>query len=455
VPPGFVTEEAGALHRVVAAPLGVGELLLQRGAVGRGLGRALPQGAQLALERRPLTLERAQRLRLGLQLLLGLAYLVPLLSEAPAHLLFGLGPSRELGADALVLRPGAVPVGRGRLLLLAGLLGAQLHLPPLLGGADPARGGVAQALGGERQVAFEAAELHPHRREPACDIGPGGLGDAAAPGGVLALVLGLAHPGTRAGEQPGQLGVAGLHSGRLGSQPVEQPPREGDLERELLLGQLDVALGLAALAGEASDLGLDLGDEVVHPLEVRGRFLQPALAAVLPVAVESDARGLLEQGPPFLGPVGEQQVDHLGLDDDAGVAAEPGTAEEVLDVAQPDRRAVEQVVALARAGESPGYHDLAIGDRQVAVAVVEIERDLGEVDRPAGGAALEDHVLHLAAPEEPGGLLAQHPAHGIGDVALAAPVGAHDCGDAALERKRNRVRERLEAGQLQPGQFHP
>ena len=74
--------------------------------------------------------------------------------------------------------------------------------------------------------------------------------------------------------------------------------------------------------------------------------------------------------------------------------------------------------------------DLAVGDRQVAVGVVEEERDLGDVDRPARRRALEDHVLHLAAAEQPGRLLAQHPAHRVGDVRLAAAVGPDDGGDA-------------------------
>jgi hypothetical protein len=92
----------------------------------------------------------------------------------------------------------------------------------------------------------------------------------------------------------------------------------------------------------------------------------------------------------------EEQVDHLGLDDDP-VAAEAGAAEQVLDVAETDRRAVEEIVALAGAGEPPGDDHLAVRDGEIAVAVVEEERDLGDVHRPAGHGALEDHVLHLAA----------------------------------------------------------
>jgi hypothetical protein len=121
--------------------------------------------------------------------------------------------------------------------------------------------------------------------------------------------------------------------------------------------------------------------------------------------------------------------------------AEAGAPEQVLDVAQAHRRVVEQVVALAGAGEPAGDHDLLVRDREVAIGVVEVERDLGHVHGLAVGGALEDHVLHLAAAEQPGGLLAQDPAHGVGHIRLAAPVGAHDGGHAGFERQGDGVRE--------------
>ena len=302
---------------------------------------------------------------------------------------------------------------------------------------------VGEPLGREGQIAVELAELDPHAREPPRDLGALALGGGAGPGDLLAPVLGVAHPGSRRRE------AARVSSAKRASMPATSSvsrssslPGEGDLHGEPLLGELGVALGLAALAGEAPDLGLDLGDEVLHPLKVHRRLFQSPLGAVLPVAVEPDPRRLLEERPALVGAVGEEEVDHLRLDHHAGVAAEPGAAQQVLDVAEPDRRAVEQVVALARAREPPGDDHLAVRDREVAVAVVEEEGDLGDVDRPAGRRALEDHVLHLPAAEQPGRLLAQHPAHRVGDVGLAAAVGAHDGGHAFLEGERDACRRR-------------
>src|SRR5690606_35081670 len=72
----------------------------------------------------------------------------------------------------------------------------------------------------------------------------------------------------------------------------------------------------------------------------------------------------------------------------------------------------------------------------------------------AGIAAGKDHVLHAAAAQALGALLAQHPRDGVDDVALAAPVGADDRGDAVVEGQLRSVREALEAGNLQTRQFH-
>ena len=67
------------------------------------------------------------------------------------------------------------------------------------------------------------------------------------------------------------------------------------------------------------------------------------------------------------------------------------------------------------------------------IGVVKGQRHLRHAQGPALLGAIEDHVLHLGAAERLGALLAQHPAHGVGDVALAAAVGPDDGRDAAAE----------------------
>ena len=98
--------------------------------------------------------------------------------------------------------------------------------------------------------------------------------------------------------------------------------------------------------------------------------------------------------------------------------------------------------------------DFLIRDRQGAVGVVEVERDLGDVHRPPPRRPLEDDVLHLAAAQQPGGLLAQHPAHGVAHVRLAAAVRPDDGRHPFLEGEGHGVGKRLEAGQFELGELH-
>src|SRR5690606_11174663 len=75
-------------------------------------------------------------------------------------------------------------------------------------------------------------------------------------------------------------------------------------------------------------------------------------------------------------------------------------------------------------------------------------------DSRAARGAGEDNVLLLLGAEEAGTLLAQHPANGIRNVALAGPVGADHRGDAGLVFERRAVGETLEALDREPFQIH-
>jgi hypothetical protein len=58
------------------------------------------------------------------------------------------------------------------------------------------------------------------------------------------------------------------------------------------------------------------------------------------------------------------------------------------------------------------------------------ERHFGHAQGLALPRAGEDDVFHLAAAQSFGALLAEHPAHSVENVRFAAPVGAHNDGDA-------------------------
>ncbi len=90
-----------------------------------------------------------------------------------------------------------------------------------------------------------------------------------------------------------------------------------------------------------------------------------------------------------------------------------------------------------------------------APSVLSIVRaDLGPAQRGASGGAGEDDVLHLAAAQALGALLAHDPRQGVDDVGLARAVGAHDARDARLEVQRRRGREGLESPQGEALEVH-
>ena len=115
-------------------------------------------------------------------------------------------------------------------------------------------------------------------------------------------------------------------------------------------------------------------------------------------------------------------------------------------------------VLLAEAGLVPvrgsGLVDDDFGFTVEAGSVVDLGIDEGEGDLGHSGwlavaGAGEDDVFHLDATEGFGGLLAEDPGDGVGDVGLAAAVGADDGGDAfAGELDLSAITEGLEAEDL-------
>ena len=168
----------------------------------------------------------------------------------------------------------------------------------------------------------------------------------------------------------------------------------------------------------------------------RSRFASASASSCLrrppPPLVPADAGRLLEERPALLRPQRERLVDHALADEQEGVVGQVGIVEQVDEVAQPDALAVEQVLVLARPEEPPPQLDLAEVDRQQPVLVVDDERHVGHADGPPRRRAGEDDVLGPPRAQRPA-LLAQRPAQRVGEVALAAAVGAHDGADARSE----------------------
>jgi putative solute:sodium symporter small subunit len=182
----------------------------------------------------------------------------------------------------------------------------------------------------------------------------------------------------------GQFGVTALEVHRVLRQLFAAATRQRKGDRKLLFIERCMPLGLSLLARQRPDLRLHFGEQVLEPLQIACGFFETSCGGVTTITVQADAGCFLEQRTTLIGPIGEEQVDHLRFDHHAGIAAEPGAPQQVLDVAQACRRVVEQIVALSRAREPPGDHHFPVRDREAAVRVLEVKRHFGDVHRTPG-----------------------------------------------------------------------
>ncbi len=271
------------------------------------------------------------------------------------------------------------------------------------------------------------------------------LGFAAARGGDAGLQRGPP------GEDGGLVGLLPLELGRQRQVVVGQQPQPRIPQVSLDGGGPARDLGLAAQRLEAP---AQLAGEVDEPGQVGLHRLELAQRLLLAPPVLEDAGRLLDQRAPGFGAGVQHGVELALTDDDVHLPAEARIGEKFLDVQQAAAVAVDGVLALPRPEHQPADRDFRVFDRQRAVAVVDGQRHLGAAKgRPRGGPG-EDDVLHLAAAERFGALLAHDPAQRVDDVGLAGAVRADDTRDARLEAQRRGGREGLEAAQGEALEVH-
>ena len=116
-----------------------------------------------------------------------------------------------------------------------------------------------------------------------------------------------------------------------------------------------------------------------------------------------------------------------------------------MDVAQATDPAVHEVLALAVPVEAAGHGAFGVAVGAVAVQARDLEVHFGHLHRLPRLAAVEDHVLHGGATQALGALLAEDPRYSVGDVALAAAIGADDARNPPAEGHFLLVTEGLEA----------
>ena len=203
-----------------------------------------------------------------------------------------------------------------------------------------------------------------------------------------------------------------------GLEPGDLVAGEVDADRPQLLDQPAVAAGGVGLTLQRGELAPDLPQQVVEAQEVAFGRLEAALGALAALAELEDAGRFLDDGPAVLGTGVEHGVELALPDDHVLLATDAGIREQLLDVEQPARCAVDLVLGITGAEERAGDRDLAELDRQQTGRVVDAQRHLGAAERGPIGGAGEDDVVHLAAAQRARALCPEHPGDGVDEVRL-------------------------------------
>ena len=232
-------------------------------------------------------------------------------------------------------------------------------------------------------------------------------------------------------------------------QLVERSHPQRDLLHAQLVPQKQILFGDLRLLFQRADLHFELFDLVVDAHKVFLGALQLALGLLLAVAETGNARRFLKHVAPVGAAGGDDLRDAALADDGIAVAPEAGVHEQGVDVLEAHGLFVDIVLALSTAVIATGEHDLRAVGIEDAGGVVDDERDLRVAHGPALLRAAEDDVLHLAAAQGLGALLAHDPEDRVGDIRFAGAVRPHNGGDVFFKAQARLVREGFEALNLQ------
>ncbi len=338
---------------------------------------------------------------------------------------------RALGERAL--RGGEVVLAAldGRALLLESRAerGDLVELAPQLRGVGDER--LEHSLVGDRrQLALQAARLLAQQRVEPGHPRPQGLdagervGEIAVAGGGEGL-LGFEHRHVEVAQSRPhraltlvELGALITQTLALGLQARDLVTGEVDADRPQLLDQPTVAACRVGLTLQRCELAAHLTQQVVEAQEVALGRLQAAFGTFASLPELQDARRFLDDRTPVLGTRVEHRVELTLPHDHVLLAADAGVGEQLLDVEQPARRAVDLILGVAGSKQRAGDRHLAELDRQQARGVVDAQRHLGAPERGAVGGAREDDVVHLAAAQRARALGPEHPGDGVDEVRL-------------------------------------
>ena len=173
------------------------------------------------------------------------------------------------------------------------------------------------------------------------------------------------------------------------------------------------------------EVGVELAQDVLNAGEILAGVGQAVLGLSAALLVLGDASGFFQKQAEFLRFGFDDAADSALTDDGVSAWPQARAQKHVLHVPAAHWLVVDVVAAGAIAGQHPLDGNLAKGGplpARAVVGVIKHQFHTGAAGGLAGGGAIENDILHRLAAQLRGLGLAQHPAHRIHDVGLAAAV---------------------------------
>ena len=205
-----------------------------------------------------------------------------------------------------------------------------------------------------------------------------------------------------------------------------------------------MAARLLCALGKRFELPFDLLHDVAdaHEIPLHVFKLSPRLA--LAVAVLRDARRFFKIKAAILRLAVQDLIDAVLTDDAHAIAPESRIGEKVADILQATARFIDEELALTRAEKTARHDDFMVINGHIPFIFKE-ERDFCNAHGTPRRTARKDDVLGLRTAQGAHILLAEHPAHRICDVALAAAVRPDNRRNARMELDLDFIGKRFEA----------
>ena len=174
------------------------------------------------------------------------------------------------------------------------------------------------------------------------------------------------------------------------------------------------------------DARCNLGKNVGQTADVVLRLRQFPLGFGFLMAVFRNSRRVLEHTAALLALAGNHLGNFTLPDDGVTVAPDTRVHEQLVDVLQTNRLAVDEIFAVPRAVVASGnghFVERTVQFCKIA-PIVKGDRHLGISHRTATVRTAENDVFHLTSAQALGRDFTQNPTHGIGNIGFSGPVRA-------------------------------